>query len=75
METSKTYYVVENLDSVGFFLILDNADDNPKFTRVADEISKYSSRGLAETIVDRVKSKGFTIELKVRQMEIIYKIN
>lgn len=74
METSKTYYVVENLDSVGFFLVLEYADASPKFTRVADEISRYSSRGLAEDLVERIKTKGLTMELKVRQMEISYRI-
>lgn len=65
-------YVVENLDSKGFFLILNFADANPEFTSYIEHASNYSSLDLAESVMERVRGKGFTMNMQAKQLITTY---
>jgi hypothetical protein len=70
----RTYWVVESLDSKGFYLDFDHADDTPSFQRGVEYCSKYSSKEMADTVIERVKLNGFDFKLNPRKAEISYKV-
>lgn len=70
----KTHYVVEHLDSHNFFLVLDFADAYPEFTRGVEFASKYNSLGLAESVIERIRAKGLTMQLEAKPLRITYEI-
>jgi hypothetical protein len=67
-------WVAEMVNSDGYFLVLNYADASPGFSRDLNEVSKYSSKEVAEMAVDRVHAKGFTMELKVKPLRTTYEI-
>jgi hypothetical protein len=72
MKKSTHNYIVTNTESEGFFLILEFADDNPEFTSYIEYATNYSSLELAESVIDRVKSKGFTMTLQAKALITTY---
>lgn len=67
-------WVVEHEHSSGFFLVLDYADSQPSFSRELQVISKYNSYDTAQMAIERVRAKGFTMELKAKSLRTTYEI-
>jgi hypothetical protein len=70
----ETFWVVEHAGSQGFFLQMDYKDSDPSFTGYIGTASKYSSEDLAHSVIDMVHSKGFTMELEVKELNIAYSL-
>jgi hypothetical protein len=70
----KNSYMVEHEGSSGFFPVLDYADDMPEFTNDVQIASKYFSEDIAESAIERVRMKGFTMGLRAVPVQIIFNI-
>jgi hypothetical protein len=73
--TKKTSnFIIEHVESPGFFLILNFADANPEFTRYLEFASQYESFDIAMSVIERVRLKGFTMLLQVRPIVTEYRV-
>jgi hypothetical protein len=72
--TQKTFWIVESLDSEGFFLDYAYVGGRIEFSRDLDSCTYYSSLGMAKLVIDRIKLDGYTFNLKPRELKISYQI-
>lgn len=75
MRQTKTWYAVELVGGVQSFLVLNFADADPRFTTSLDEASNYNSLELAETLIGRLKLKGYTMNLKPKKLTVTYELS
>lgn len=68
------FFVVEHLGSPGFYLVLDFMDASPEFTKDMDCASKYGSYETANMVLKNLKNKGFTFDLKIQPLQVIYRV-
>jgi hypothetical protein len=71
---NKEYWIVENLDSKGFYLEYEHVNDPVSFGRDVEHCSHYSSEGLAQSVIERIQMQGFTMKLVPRKLKISYEI-
>lgn len=72
METIKNRFIIENQESKGFFLFLDEQLE-PSFTKNIEEASHYGSHSVSESIIDRLEDIGYMLKLEIKELEITYK--
>jgi hypothetical protein len=72
--TVKEKWIIENMDSKGFFLIYNYVGGRVGFSTDMDEYSRYDSLGMAEMLIERIKRDGYTFNLVPRKLKISYEI-
>jgi hypothetical protein len=71
---TKTFWIVESLDSEGFFLEYAYVGGNVGFSRDLDSCTYYSSLGMAKLVIDRIELDGYKFNLVPRELKVSYQI-
>lgn len=74
-EVIENRFVIEMIGNAYPFYVSDiHRDGNPCFTAETDRAVFYRSEARAYIDIEKIKSAGFTMKLKVEPIEISYKV-